>query len=57
MHHRIQKAVDIVSYICNVMFILEAIIKLTAYGRDYFRSSWNRFEFAIVIGSLAFFSP
>lgn len=48
---------DVVSYICNSIFILEAVLKLTAYGRDYFRSNWNRFEFFIVVGSLIFISP
>lgn len=34
-------------------FILEAIIKLKAYGiRDYFKNKWNRFDFLILVLSL-----
>lgn len=57
MNKGIQKFADTVSYICNFMFVLEAVIKITAYGRDYFKSNWNRFEFAVVVGSLIFITP
>ena len=57
MSKGIQQFADAVSYICNFMFVLEAVIKITAYGRDYFRSNWNRFEFAVVVGSLIFITP
>mgnify|MGYP002634225329 CR=1 FL=1 len=33
----------------NVIYSFEAIIKLTAYGCDYFEDSWNNFDFLIVV--------
>lgn len=40
--------------IFSIIFMLEAILKLTAYGWRYFRDLWNVFDFLIVIGSLIF---
>ena len=57
MSKKIQFTAEVVSYICNVIFVLEAVLKLAAYGKDYFRSNWNKFEFVIVVGSLIFISP
>ena len=35
------------------IFILEAVLKLTAYGpRFYFFVDWNKFDFAIIIISV-----
>jgi len=34
-------------------FLIEAIVKISALGRKaYFQDNWNRFDFALVIGSL-----
>ena len=49
--------IEIVNYICTAIFILEAIIKLTATGKNYFRSGWNIFDFTIVIASIIFMTP
>lgn len=35
------------------IFTLEAVIKLIALGREYFKESWNIFDFSIVIGTIA----
>ncbi len=36
-----------------VFFLLEAIVKISAFGsKAYFKDNWNRFDFALVIGSL-----
>lgn len=32
----------------NIMFTLEAVIKLSAYQEDYFKEGWNCFDFSIV---------
>lgn len=32
------------------IFVVEAILKLLALGKHYFRSKWNIFDFAIVVG-------
>lgn len=34
-----------------VVFTLEAIAKLIALGRRYFRDPWNRFDFCVVVGT------
>ena len=57
MSKKAQQSVDIVSNICTAVFILEAIFKLIATGFDYFRDSWNIFDFIIVVGSLIFIHP
>ncbi len=36
----------------TAVFTLEAIFKLIPYGLLYFKSSWNVFDFIVVIGSL-----
>ena len=36
----------------GVIFLIEAILKLIAYGRRYFLDDWNRFDFSIVIASI-----
>ncbi|OMJ79317.1 hypothetical protein SteCoe_20698 [Stentor coeruleus] len=48
-------ALDIISQICTYLFILEAIIKILAYGiKGYFSNNWNKLDFSIVICSVAF---
>lgn len=46
---------QLVLQICNtiftVIFFLEMVIRLLAYGRNYFRDYWYLFDFTIVIGS------
>ena len=43
----------IVNYIFTGIFILECILKIIGYGfRAYFHSSWNKFDFFVVIASL-----
>jgi voltage-dependent calcium channel L type alpha-1D len=37
----------------TVVFLLEAIIKIGGYGRRYFKENWNRFDFFIVVVSVA----
>lgn len=34
------------------VFALECILKMIAFGNTYFNSSWNRFDFAVVLSSL-----
>jgi voltage-gated sodium channel len=57
MNERLQLFVEIVNDICTGVFILEAIFKIIAFGRSYFKESWNIFDLIIVIGSLVFISP
>ncbi len=36
-------------YVCLGIYIVEAILKITAYGGGYFRNGWNVFDFTIVV--------
>lgn len=40
-----------VNYVFTSVFALEAFIKLIAFGKSYFKSGWNRFDFFVVISS------
>ena len=57
MSPSIEQTVAIITYVCTCVFILEAVLKLAAFGKAYFRDGWNRFDFIIVIGSLIFIAP
>ena len=46
-----------INYICTGIFVVEAIIKLIAFDKKYFREGWNVFDFVVVIGSLIFLLP
>jgi hypothetical protein len=35
----------------NIIYTLEAIIKLIAFDCDYFKDGWNNFDFIIVIAA------
>ena len=43
---------DNTNYIFNVVFIIEAILKIIAYGWSYFETGWNKFDFFIVLSSI-----
>eukprot|EP00039_Didymoeca_costata_P023887 m.8605 g.8605 ORF g.8605 m.8605 type:complete len:2172 (+) comp3929_c0_seq1:301-6816(+) len=56
-HHPMSWTFAVVIYIANILFtivfLVEAIIKMTALGvRGYFASKWNRFDFIIVIAGI-----
>ena len=39
------------NHVFSLVFLLEAIFKLIAYGWSYFRNNQNRFDFFVVISS------
>ena len=41
----------ILNYFFTGIFFIEMVIRLFAYGKNYFRDSWNLFDFFIVVGS------
>ena len=41
---------DLLNGVFSAVFILECVLKTAAFGRLYFRSSWNNFDFAIALG-------
>ena len=41
---------DLLNRVFSSVFIFESVLKTTAFGRLYFRSGWDKFDFAIVLG-------
>lgn len=49
----LENALDIANIVFASLFIIEAAMKLMAFGvRQYFNSSWNRFDFTLVVASI-----
>ncbi|EJK73608.1 hypothetical protein THAOC_04757, partial [Thalassiosira oceanica] len=46
---------DLLNGVFSSVFILECVLKTTAFGGLYFRSGWNNLDFVIVIGLLGGF--
>lgn len=46
-------ASDILNYIFTVIYLVEAIIKITAYKVDYFKDKWCLLDFFILVLSIA----
>ena len=53
MDERVIKTTETINYLFTACFVLEACIKLMAFGRRYFMDTWNVFDLAIVVISLA----
>lgn len=45
-------ALKILNYIFTTIFFIEMVIRLSAYGKNYFKDNWYIFDFTIVIGSI-----
>ena len=43
------RALDIIQLVCLIIFTIEMLIKLAAYGHRYFTAAWNVFDFTIVV--------
>ena len=43
---------EILNYMFSAIFTLEAIIKIIALKGSYFKDSWNKFDFTIVVFTL-----
>lgn len=52
MSRNFESVVTNLNYTFTGIFFVEMIIRLLAYGRNYFRDYWNVFDFTIVIGSI-----
>lgn len=40
-----------VNLMFNIIYTIEAAIKLLGFGRDYFQDGWNNFDFTIVVAA------
>lgn len=45
----LKKVLAILNGIFMVIFALEAMIKIIAQGKAYFRDGWNKFDFTIIV--------
>jgi voltage-dependent calcium channel T type alpha-1I len=43
---------DFANYIFTTIFIVEAGLKLVAFGKSYFNNAWNKFDFFVVFSSI-----
>ena len=51
------KALFVLDRLCMAIFIMEMLMKIYAYGKRFFKSGWNVFDFAVVaLSSLPFAS-
>ena len=44
--------ISVMNYLFAVIFTIEAGLKLYAYHWEYFKDSWNNFDFSIVVGTI-----
>ncbi len=48
----LNNALSIFNSVCITVFILEILLKLYAYGKDFFKDGWNIFDTIIVVTSV-----
>merc|ERR1719345_200328 len=51
MNEWIEYATKVLNYFFSIVFTIEAIIKLIAMQGNYFKDSWNQFDFIVVVGT------
>ncbi|CAI2378685.1 unnamed protein product [Moneuplotes crassus] len=51
MSDNYELALETANMVFSIIFNLEMILKIIGNGMHYFKGSWNRFDFAIVIGT------
>lgn len=49
---QIMSYLELFDLLCLLIYIVEAALKLYAYGRHYFKSAWNIFDFVIIVLSV-----
>lgn len=51
MPDSVEFVTKVLNYFFSIVFTIEAIIKLWAMHCNYFKDSWNQFDFIVVIGT------
>lgn len=51
MSENVQKSLEFTNSFFGIVFMVEAALKITGLGRDYFKVGWNVFDLTIVIMS------
>lgn len=47
-----QFGLDMANYVFTLIFIVEAFLKLVAFGETYFDNQWQQFDFFVVTSSI-----
>lgn len=47
-----QKTLQFSNYVFSSIFLVEAVLKLLVYGKTYFYTTWNKFDFLVVCASI-----
>lgn len=53
MSEEMKDTIRDINYVFTGIFCIETVIRLVAYGGNYFRENWYIFDFIIVVGSIA----
>ena len=49
MPQSVNDNLEVLNYIFGVIFTIEAVLKIIAYRKNYFREPWNQFDFTVVV--------
>lgn len=49
MPETVMDKVEIANYVFGSIFTVEAILKIAAYRKNYFREAWNKFDLTVVV--------
>jgi mannitol-specific phosphotransferase system IIBC component len=52
MNEDLKESFKLINNLFMVIFTCEAVMKISAMGCDYFRDSWNKFDFTVVVGTI-----
>ena len=47
----LHKYLESINLAFNIIYTIEATIKMSAFGLDYFKDGWNSFDFVIVVSA------
>jgi len=47
-----EKTLKIANYVFSAIFLVEACLKLYVYRKAYFYTTWNKFDFFVVLASI-----
>ena len=51
MNKDIIEVLEIINYLFTIIYSIEMIIKVFAFGKSYFHDGWNVFDFLIVLSA------
>ena len=51
MNKDILEVLEIINYLFTIIYTVEMIVKVFAFGKTYFNDGWNVFDFLIVLSA------